>query len=156
MRVLILYETRRGYTLTVAQAIRDELRERDILATAAPIRGLDAGTLAAADAVIVGSWVTGKIVMGVGPAEGALEGIAQLPPLDGRPAAVFCTFDVAPRRTLSTLASRLIGRGARVEVGQTFRHGLRPSTRRKSLRHVAPFVNEALASFARLAASADA
>lgn len=141
--VLVLYESRRGYTLTVARAIRDELRSRGVASAAAPIRDVDAGTVAAADAFVVGSWVTGKIVAGVGPAPGALEGIARLPDLGRRPAAVFCTFDVAPRATLTTLASRLVGRGADVVVGGRFRAGL-PSRRRRSLSEVPAFVDEIL------------
>ena len=148
MRVLVLYETRRGFTLTVARAIRDEVRARGIDASAAALGTVDEGTVAAADAFFVGSWTAGKIVVGVGPAETALEGVEGLPRLVGRPAAVFCTFHVAPGGTLETLASRLIGRGAVVEVGGAFRNG-RAGRRRKSLAKVPAFVDEALASFAR-------
>ena len=153
MRILVLYETRRGFTLTVARAIRDELRSRGIDATAAPVGTVDEGTVAAADAFIVGSWTAGKVVAGVGPAEGALQGIEALPRLGGRPAAVFCTFDVAPRGTLSTLASRLIGRGAVVDVGGAFRNGPLARIGTKSLTKIPAFVDEVLAAFARVAAA---
>ncbi len=137
MRVLILYETRRGFTMTVAWSIRDELRSRDVLATTAPIRGVDAGTVAAADALMVGTWVRGLVIAGVGPAEGALEGIERLPQLGGRPTVVFCTCDVAPRGTLQVLTSRLAARGANVVASATFR-------RKKSLRRVGAFVDAVL------------
>jgi hypothetical protein len=75
MRVLVLYESRRGFTLTVARALRDGLRASGVEATAAPLRGVDAGTLAAADALVVGTWVKGMIVVGVGPASGTREGV---------------------------------------------------------------------------------
>lgn len=140
MRVLVLYETRRGFTLTVARAIRDEIRSRGPSATAAPIRGVDAGTVAAADAFVVGSWTQGLILAKVGPADGALEGIAALPPLGGRPAAVFCTCDVAPRGTLDILTSRLQRAGARVLVAHAFK-------RRKSLAQVPAYVDLVLAEF---------
>lgn len=152
MRVLVLYESRRGFTLTVARAIRDELRARDVDASCAPLGGIDAGTVAAADAFVVGTWVAGKIVVGVGPAPDGLSGIAALPPLGGRPAVVFCTYDVAPRGTLNTLASRLIGRGARVEMGDAFRNGPVPGIRRRSLAKVPAFVDEAIPILRRPAA----
>jgi flavorubredoxin len=151
MRVLVLYETHHGYTLTVARAIRDDIRARGLDATTAAIRTVDAGTVAAADALVVGSWTAGKIVIGVGPPAEARDAIERLPRLDGRPAAVFCTYGVAPRGTLTTLASRLIGRGATVEVGGAFRNGLLARTGRTSLRKVPTFVDEALASFDRAA-----
>jgi hypothetical protein len=137
MRVLVLYESRRGFTMTVARAIRDELRARGVLATTAPLRTVDAGTLAAADALIVGTWVKGLVIVGVGPADGTLAGIARLPQLSGRPTVAFCTCEVAPRGTLHVLASRLSARGANVVATATFR-------RKKSLGKVAAFVDAVL------------
>src|SRR2546426_6550412 len=99
MRVLILYETRRGFTLTVARAIRDELQRRGILATTAPLRSVDEGTVVAADALIVGTWVKGAIVAGGGPAVGGPEGIARLPSLEGGAAGGFFARGAAPRDT---------------------------------------------------------
>jgi len=142
MHVLILYESRRGFTLTVARSIRDELRTRGVSAETAPVRSVDRGTIAAADALIVGSWVKGAILFGVGPADGVREAIEALPDLDGTVAAVFCTCDVAPRGTLQTLATWLRRRGARVVVGQTFK-------RKKSLRTVPAFTDVVLEAFAR-------
>src|SRR4029077_6269322 len=133
MRVLILYETRRGFTLTVSRAIRDELQRRGVLATTAALRDVDNGTVAAADALIVGTWVKGAIVAGVGPARGVEEAIARLPSLDGRRAAVFCTCDVAPRRTLDVLATWLRRQGAEVTV-------VKRCKRKKSLRQPPRFV----------------
>jgi flavodoxin len=121
MRVLILYESRRGFTLTVARALRDELRALGLDATASPLRGTDPGTLAAADAVVVGTWVKGLIVAGVGPADGTEEGVRALPPLGGRPAIVYCTCGVAPRDTLGTMQGWLEARGAEVRGRIVFR-----------------------------------
>jgi hypothetical protein len=121
MRVLILYETRRGFTLTVARAVRDELRALGLEATTAPVRSVDAGTLAAADALVVGTWVKGMIVAGVGPAHGTLEAIRALPELEGRPAIVYCTCDVSPRGTLDTLSEWLEAQGAEVRGQIVFR-----------------------------------
>ena len=114
MRVLILYETRRGFTLTVARALRDEVRALGLEATAAPLRGVDDGTVAAADAFVVGTWVKGMVVVGVGPATGTLEGVRELPDLLGKPAIVFCTCEVSPRGTLDALGEWVEDRGAEV------------------------------------------
>jgi hypothetical protein len=129
MRVLVLYESRRGFTLTVARAMRDELRARGVEATTAPLRSVDAGTIAASDALIVGTWVTGLIVARVGPAPGTREGIDALPELGGRPTVVFCTCEVAPRATLDTMSGWLERRGADVRGRAVFR-------RKKSLANV--------------------
>jgi flavodoxin len=141
MRVLILYESRRGFTLTVARAIRDTFRARGHAATTSAIRTVDAGTLAAADALVIGTWVAGKILVGVGPAKEAVAGIRALPDLQGRPVATFCTCDVAPRGTLATLEDLLVQRGANVVGGLSFR-------RRRSLRHVPAYVDAIETAFA--------
>ena len=127
MRVLILYESRRGFTLTVARALRDELRNLGVEATTAPLRSVDAGTLAAADALVVGTWVKGSVIAGVGPAHGTREGIDSLPDLQGRPTVVYCTCGVAPRSTLDQLSEWLDRRGAEVRGRAVFK-------RHKSLR----------------------
>jgi flavodoxin len=137
MRVLVLYESRRGFSLTVARAIRDELRTRGISAGTASLPTVDAGTLAAADALVVGTWVAGKILIGVGPAKEAVAAIRALPDLEGRPVATFCTCDVAPRGTLAVLEELLGERGATVVGGFTFK-------RRSSLRHAGAYVDAIL------------
>ena len=136
MRVLVLYESRRGFTLTVARALRDAMRTHGVEATTAPLRGVDAGTLAAADALVVGTWVSGAIVVGVGPAPGTAAGVDALPDLEGRPTVVFCTCEVSPRATLSTLSDWLEARGADVRGRAVFR-------RKKSLA-TAPDVAESI------------
>ena len=142
MRVLILYETRRGSTLTVARAIRDATRDRGHAATTAPIRAVDVGTVAAADAVVVGTWTQGRFLK-VRPGAGVLEGITELPSLDGRPAAVFCTYRGSPRRTLDVLTSRLQRKGARVVAAHPFK-------RRKGLVQVPAYVDLVVAEFEAL------
>ncbi|HEV8088037.1 MAG TPA: hypothetical protein VGQ50_05145 [Actinomycetota bacterium] len=127
MRVLILYESRRGFTLTVARALRDELRNLGNEATTAPLRSVDPGTLAAADALVVGTWVKGSVIAGVGPAHGTHEGIDALPDLQGRPTVVYCTCGFAPRSTLDQLSEWLDKRGADVRGRAVFK-------RHKSLR----------------------
>jgi hypothetical protein len=151
MRVLILYESRRGFTMQVAHAIRDEVRRRGELATCAAFGTADPGTIAAADAFIVGSWIEGMILFRVGPAGGALRGVHALPDLGGRPAAVFCTFDVHPFGSLDRLASRLAARGARVVAAQRFKRYHRRKGRR--LGAVPGFVDRCLEAFAAVPAA---
>ena len=70
---------------------------------------------------MVGTWVSGLILLGVGPAPGTREGVGALPDLGGMPTVVFCTCDVSPRGTLSTLSDWLEARGADVRGRAVFR-----------------------------------
>ena len=67
---------------------------------------------------------------GVGPARGVQEGIARLPSLDGRRAAVFCTCAtwLPGGRSISSRRG-CAGKAPKVTVGETFK-------RKKSLRQV--------------------
>lgn len=141
MRVLILYESRRGFTLTVARVLRDELRTRGFDATAAPLSGVDAGTIAAANALVVGTWVTGLVVAKVGPAHGTREGVEALPDLAGRPTIVYCTCEFSPRSTLDALSAWLEDRGADVRGRIVFR-------RKKSLSKAGDAAEAIAAAFA--------
>lgn len=64
--------------------------------------------------VVVGSWVDGFVVFGVGPAKAARRWIDSLPDLGGKPAGVFCSYGVSPRQTLLTMRRLLEGHGANV------------------------------------------
>src|SRR4051794_41916941 len=99
MRVLILYESRRGFTLTVARALRDELRTLGTEATTAPLGTVDPGTIAASDALVVGTWVKGLLIVGVGPAGGTREAIGAPPGLPGPPTGRYFTCERPPVST---------------------------------------------------------
>jgi flavodoxin len=146
MRVLVLYQSRRGFTMRVAHAIRDEVRRRGHLATCTPFDGADAGTLAAADALIVGTWIEGTIVFRVRPADDAVRAVHRLPDLGRRPVAVFCTFDVSPFDAMDRFAGRLAARGGRVVAAGHFKRYHRRKERR--LASVPAFVEHVLATFA--------
>lgn len=151
MRVLVLYESRRGFTMQVAQAIRDEIRERGRAATCAPLGVPDAGTLAAADAFVIGTWIEGMILVRVRPADDAVRAIQALPDLGGRPVALFCTFDVSPFDSLDRLAARVAARGGRVVASRRFKRLHRHRDRR--LAAVPSFVDEVLGAFESTAPS---
>ena len=109
MKVLVAYESRSGRTRRAAEAVAAAVRARGSDATLKALAETTAEDIEQADAVAVGSWVEGFIVVKVGPAKAALEAIGRLPAMGGKPAAVFCTYAANPRATLATLRrSRLL------------------------------------------------
>jgi hypothetical protein len=89
---------------------------------ARPLREIGSEQVTAADLLFVGSWVQGWLLFGVGPAKAAGQWISGLPSLSGKHAAVFCTYALDPRRTLSTLGSDLKAKGASIEDTAAFHH----------------------------------
>jgi hypothetical protein len=65
--------------------------------------------------VIVGTWVHGLFIVGQAPFGISL--IRNLPAMQGKQAAVFCTFALNPKKTLDTMSSTLGATGADVIGG---------------------------------------
>jgi len=116
-RVLVCYESGGGRTARTAEAIADGFSARGDQVRVLPITKVGTAELAAADMVVVGSWVEGFVVTGVRPAKAMRAWLAGLPRLGGRPVGVFCTYAVAPQGALPAMRRALEATGA-VVVGQ--------------------------------------
>ncbi len=119
-RVLLCYESVGGTTARAAEAIADGFSARGDQVRVLPITKVGPAELAAADVVVIGSWVEGFVVTGVRPAKAMRTWLAGLPRLGGRPAAVFCTFAVAPKQTLPAMRQALESKGAAVVTQAAF------------------------------------
>jgi len=120
LRVLICYESVGGTTARAAQAIADGYSGRGLVTQILPIAKVGAAELASTDMVVVGSWVEGFVVAGVGPAKAMRKWLAGLPRLGGKPVAIFCTFGVAPKGTLRMMRRALQEKGAIVVAQAAF------------------------------------
>ncbi len=114
MNVLVIYESRGGHTRRAAEALGAAVRAQGTDAVVKAMSDVTASDVAQCDALAVGTWVEGFLVVGVGPAKAALAGVARLPALDGKRAVVFCTYGLNPRGTLDTLRRALEAKGATV------------------------------------------
>ncbi len=114
MEILVAYESRSGRTRRAAEALASAVRERGSNATLKALSETTAQDIEHSDAVAVGCWVEGFIVLNVGPAKAALKAVERLPAMGGKPTAVFCTYAVNPRTTLATLRGHLEAKGATV------------------------------------------
>jgi hypothetical protein len=115
MRAIVIYESLTGNTRKAADLIVAELERSGVVATASPITQVDLQALSHADLVIVGSWVDGMILFGQRPGRGGR--LARLPVIDGKTAAVYCTYAVDPGKTLEKLAKIVTRRGGEVVGG---------------------------------------
>lgn len=118
MRAAVYFESMKGHTRTAAGHIATALRGADADVTVRPIDAVDLDELAAADLVVIGTWVHGLRWFGVGPA--GLGKISRFPVMAATPAAVFCTYRWNPKNTLDTLADAVEERGATVIDGAAF------------------------------------
>lgn len=115
MRAIVIYESLTGNTEKAATCITAELAASGIEAVACSTKAIDYQSLADADLVILGSWTDGLFLFGQRPAsEGRL---SQLPFMNGKRGAVFCTYAIETGRTLQKMEDILRDRGADVIGG---------------------------------------
>ncbi len=112
--VLIAYESRGGRTERAATALAHELDARGLSVNLQRLAAVGLAEIAAADLVVVGTWVEGFVVAGVQPARPTRRWLEGLPSLGARKFATFCTYGVAPRKAPAILRAALEGNGAEV------------------------------------------
>ena len=120
MEAAIIYESMTGTTRQAARTMGDALWERQIRSTVMPVDGIDAGVVADADLVIVGSWTDGLLVVGQRPGKaGKLRKL--LPDLSGKRCVVFCTYAINSGKTLAKLQEIVEAHGGEVVGGLAIR-----------------------------------
>lgn len=115
MHVAVIHESLTGNTERAAELIAAELRAAGHTASVSPAARVDLAGLAAADLVVVGSWVDGLFLVGQKPARAGR--LRKLPTMVGKRAAVFCTYALDPGRTLDSLSTIVADRGGEVVGG---------------------------------------
>ena len=119
MRTVVIYESLTGNTRHTAELIGAELRAAGGDATVCAIDAVDLTALSKADLVVVGSWVDGLFIVGQRPGRaGRLRG---MPVIDGKKAAVYCTYALDPGKTLTKLSALVADRGGDVIGGLAIR-----------------------------------
>lgn len=106
-RVLIGYESRGGRTAHAAGLIAHALRGSGALVRAVPLAQIGVDELINTDLLVLGTWVEGFVVAGVGAARATQDWLAALPRLAGLRTAIFCTYSVSPRQTLPAIRREL-------------------------------------------------
>jgi len=116
MKAALLIESLTGNTWKAGERIGSLLQEEGWEITGLdPVREPDHAAIQAADFVLVGTWTHGLFVVGQAPF--GVGAIRQLPMMRGKKSAVFCTFALAPARTLDKLTRAVTTRGADVLGG---------------------------------------
>lgn len=114
MKVAIVYDSETGTTKAAAEAMSELVREAGHDFTISSVQDADPATVSAADALCVGSWCKGLFFVAQRATEATMDFIDGLANLDGKPAAVFCTYKTAVGGMLPKMAARMESRGANV------------------------------------------
>ena len=142
MKVLVAYDSRKGTTRAVAERIALIAQGSTADVTVSHVGAIAPGDAAGVDVLFLGAWTHGMFVVGVGPSDGAVRWAGGLPPLEGMLGAVFCTYDLNPRGTLTALASLLAAKGVLVA-------GSHASKRRNRLAGVDDFARDVMSQARR-------
>lgn len=110
-RVLVCFASEGGSTAAAAATIAEQFTQREFEVTVLPIDKVGPAQIAAADVMVVGTWVEGLVVAKVRPARAMRSWLENLPPLGGRRVGVFCTYAINPRGALEEMREQLAGKG---------------------------------------------
>ena len=114
MNVAIVFDSETGTTKAAAEAMADLVRAEGHHCTVSSVREADPSMVMAADAICVGSWCKGLFFVAQRATEETMDFIDGLGRLDGRPAAVFCTYKTAVGGMLRKMAASVTSQGAKV------------------------------------------
>ncbi len=115
MKAIVIYESLTGNTREAGHLIAGELTRSGVEAVACPITEIHHQSLSEADLVVVGSWTDGLFLFGQKP--GRIGRLTNMPVIDGKKAAVYCTYAIRAGKTLDIM-SRIVGeRGGEVIGG---------------------------------------
>lgn len=103
MKGIVIYESLTGNTRTTGHLIAERLTAAGVETAICPVSLVDLQALSEADLVVVGSWTDGLVFFGQRPGRAGRIS-AKLPRIDGKKAAVFCTYAVNSGQTLDKLA----------------------------------------------------
>ena len=116
MKAAVLIESLTGNTWKAGELVAADLQQEGWSITGlSAVRSPDHASIQAADIVLIGTWVHGLFVVGQAP--WGIGSISQLPAMQGKQAAVFCTFALNPAKTLDKMTAAVTGLGADVIGG---------------------------------------
>ncbi|MDE3083115.1 MAG: FAD-dependent oxidoreductase [Acidobacteriota bacterium] len=119
-RVLVCYESEGGRTRAAAETIASQCYARGLDVTCSSIDAVGPKEIAAADFLVVGTWVEGLVLARVRPARAMRAWLEALPRLAGRKVAVFCTYSVNPRGALDEMSRAISLKGGEVVSRESF------------------------------------
>ncbi|MHB1486879.1 MAG: FAD-dependent oxidoreductase [Acidimicrobiales bacterium] len=117
---LVVFESRSGHTERLAMQIAGELARKGAEVRTRRLAGVGLAELATVDLVVLGTWVEGFVVAGVGPARATRAWLDRLPGLGATKFATFCSYGIAPKDTLAHLRRTIEAKGGQVVAESAF------------------------------------
>lgn len=119
VRVAVLYESLTGNTERAGTMVAEAAAAAGADVSLASVVRPDLTALAAADLVIIGTWVDGLVVAGHRP--GGAAHLHRMPVIDRKPVALYMTYALHAGRALDKFGALVAGRGGDVLGGRLLR-----------------------------------
>jgi flavodoxin len=114
MKVEIVFDSQTGRTEAAAEEMAGIARAAGHECAVRSVQDADPAVVSAADVICIGSWCQGLYVVFQHATKDTMDFVDKLEDLDGKPAAVFCTYKLTAGGMLPKMADRLEQRGADV------------------------------------------
>ena len=99
-----MYESRRGRARRAAEAVAEAAADQGVATLIRSIHEAVPEDLLAAEALVAGCWTRVDTPFGGEPVRHVVDWIEGLPPLDGKPVGIFCTYTFFPHTFADTTA----------------------------------------------------
>lgn len=125
MKVAVVYASKTGNTRRAAELIATGIEDRGHEVAVQSVDALDYKTLADADLVVLGTWVSGHFVIGQKP--GDARRLSKVPALTNKQVAIFMTYALNPGPALAKFETLLTREGADVVGGYAWKRSTLPA-----------------------------
>jgi flavodoxin len=125
MEIAVVYASKTGNTRRAAELIAVDIEERGHVVSTMSVDNLDFAKLAAAELIIIGTWVAGHFVIGQKPGDAGR--LAQIPVMTGKDVALFMTYAINPGPALRRMERIFTGQGANVVAGFAWKRNKLPA-----------------------------
>jgi flavodoxin len=113
---LVVYQSMRGTTRALGDAIAAHLKSRGVEAKAVSIGQATAAEVAAADIVLLGCWTAGLFIILQHPDRPWTDFVARLPQLKAAKLGLFTTYKLATGSMFKRMSMALAGKGPNVTL----------------------------------------
>jgi|TARA_B100001094_G_scaffold333380_1_gene411253 hypothetical protein len=119
LKVAILYQSLRGGTEKLAEALGTNFQSKGSAVGVYPITNYDAQFVLNSDLIVVGTWTDG--LFGLGSRPGQLSKLNTLRDIAHKDVALFVTYEISPEKSLTGLNEWANGRSANIVASAGFK-----------------------------------
>jgi flavodoxin len=123
MKALVVYHSKNGTTLKMAQEIVNKLKKNNSEVVAGSLKEITQNDIESADQVYLGCWTSGKFVFGQKPEKEWIDFANNLPSVQNKKTVLFTTYTIATGSMFRNMKKYILPKGYKVIGSMKSRNG---------------------------------